>query len=73
MRVRFTDRFDFVIHCSKTGTPLQTASYSPTDEAITVPRTHGEAAVKAGKAIEMPDDVAVRTEIVHQVKTRAKK
>ena len=59
MRVKFTDRFDFVIHRSKTGTPLQTAAYKASDEPVTVKREHGEAAVAAGVAVEV-DEVAVR-------------
>lgn len=60
MRVRFLSPFNYVIHRNKSGTPLQTASYSPTDETITVPRAHGEAAVSEGKAVEVAEEVAVR-------------
>lgn len=73
MRVRLLDRFDFVTLRSKTGTPRATVAYAPTDEPITVPRAHGEAAVAKGVAVETPDEPAVREEIVRQVRSRAKK
>ncbi len=73
MRVRFLDRFDVVVLRSANGTPRATVAYRPGDEPQTVKREHGEAAVAAGKAIEVPDEIAVRTEIVRQVKARAKK
>ena len=69
MRVRFTDRFDYVTLRSANGTPRATVAYQPTDEPITVPRAHGEDAVAAGKAVEV-DDPAVRDVIVKQVRAR---
>jgi hypothetical protein len=50
MRVRFTQPFDFVTLRSKTGTPRATVAYKPSDEPLTVPAAHGEAAVAAGVA-----------------------
>ena len=73
MRVKFTDRFDFVIHRSKTGTPLQTAAYSPSDEPITVKREHGEAAVEAGVAVEITDGAVSATVNVRDDSDRAAK
>jgi len=58
MRVKFTSPFDYVTLRTKSGTPRATVAYQP-GEPITVKREHGEAAVKAGKAVEV-DEVAVR-------------
>lgn len=69
MRVRFTDCFDYVTLRSANGTPRATVAYRVGDEPITVPRAHGEAAVAAGKAVEI-DEPAVREEIVKQVRSR---
>lgn len=73
MRVRFLDRFDYATLRSANGTPRATVAYRQGDEPITVPRAHGEAAVAAGKAVECPDEIAVRTEIVERVRTRGKR
>ena len=73
MRVRFLDRFDYVTTRSANGTARATVAYKPTDAAVTVPRAHGEDAVKAGKAVEAPDEPAVREEIVNQVRARGRK
>lgn len=73
MRVKFHDKFDFVIHRSKSGTPLQTAAYSPSDEPITVKREHGEAAVEAGVAVEITDGAVSATVNVRDDSDRAAK
>jgi hypothetical protein len=73
MRVRFIAPFDYVTTRSANGTPRATVAYKPTEAAVTVPRAHGEAAVAAGKAVETPDEPAVREEIVNQVRARGRK
>lgn len=75
MRVRFLSPFNYVIHRNKSGTPLQTASYSASDEPITVKRDHGEAAVLAGKAVEVDEPATVddaREKIVRAMKSKSK-
>ena len=69
MRVKFLDRFDYVTLRSANGTPRATVAYTPTDEPMTVPRAHGDAAVAAGKAVEV-DEPAAREAIVKQVRAR---
>lgn len=59
MRVKFTAPFDYVTLRTKSGTPRATVAYGVSDEPQTVKREHGEAAVKAGKAVEV-DEPAVR-------------
>ncbi len=53
MRVRFLDRFDYVTTRTANGTPRACVAYVQTDDVVTVPRAHGEAAVAAGKAVEI--------------------
>ena len=73
MRVKFTAPFDYVTLRTKSGTPRATIAYGASDEPQTVKREHGEAAVKAGKAIEV-DEPATRDEgrekIARQVKAK---
>ena len=73
MRVKFTAPFNYVIHRSKSGTPLQTAAYSASDEPITVKRDHGEAAVAAGVAVEVTDGAVSATVNVQDDSDRAAK
>jgi len=73
MRIKFNDKFDYVIHRSKSGTPLQTAAYSASDEPITVKREHGEAAVAAGVATEIADGAVSATVNVRDDSDRAAK
>jgi len=60
MRVKFTAPFDYVTLRTRSGTPRATVAYQP-GEPITVKREHGEAAVAAGKAVEV-DEVYNRGE-----------
>lgn len=55
MRVKFTSPFDYVTLRTKQGTPRATVAYKASDEPQTVKREHGEAAVKAGKAVEVDE------------------
>lgn len=80
MRVRFLDRFDYVTLRSANGTARATVAYRAGDEPITVPRAHGEAAVAAGKAVDV-DEPAVRSDdsaeiiggvIARQIKGRSR-
>jgi hypothetical protein len=73
MRVKFTDNFDYVIHRSKSGTPLQTAAYKASDDPITVKRDHGEAAVLAGAAVEVMDGAVSASVDVREASDRAAK
>lgn len=73
MRVKFTSPFDYVTLRTKSGTPRATISYKPGDEPITVKREHGEAAVLAGKAVEVQEPAVrdeARADIVRAVKSR---
>jgi hypothetical protein len=62
MRVRFLKPFDFVTLRSKTGTPRATLAYKPGDEPQTVPKEHGEAAVKGGYAEEVSEPAKSKKE-----------
>jgi hypothetical protein len=55
MRVRFLERFSYVTHRSVNGTPRASVAYPASREPVTVPRDHGEAAVKAGAAVEVKE------------------
>lgn len=61
MRVKFTAPFDYVTLRTRSGTPRATIAYGASDEPQTVKREHGEAAVLAGKAVEV-DEPAVRAD-----------
>lgn len=73
MRVKFTAPFDYVTLRTKSGTPRAMVAYSVTGEPQTVPHKHGEAAVAAGKAVEV-EEPATRDEgrekIARQVKAK---
>lgn len=73
MRVKFTSAFDYVTLRTKSGTPRATVAYGVSDEPQTVKREHGEAAIAAGKAVEV-DEPAVRDDgrekLTRQIKAK---
>lgn len=69
MRVKFTAPFDYVTLRSANGTARATVAYAVAGEPVTVKREHGEAAIAAGKAVEV-DEPAVREKVVRQVRDK---
>lgn len=55
MRVIFHANYDYTFLRTKCGSPRATVAYKAGPDALTIPRAHGEAAVRDGVATEVKE------------------